>query len=335
MNDNNHKYWHTNSGFRNPKGSTAIRGFSRNSVRWIFSRIIKKPYMLGIDLPANHILPRDAALSLLDKYKDTPSLTWLGHATFLMSIGRLNILTDPFLIGNVAYPWIRALKRLPCPLSFEDLPSIDILLVSHEHRDHLHHPSLKRLKNKSTIQPIIPLGLGKRLKRYNFKDSIELDWFDSYELASGKVTVSAVPAAHYSSVFGKKNETLWAGFIISFYDRDKVERKIYFAGDTDYGSFIKRDITPYGPFDVACIGVGGFYLPYKSRADFVHTNPEEAVETAKDINAKHLVGMHWGTARMADENPNELLPRMQAHTRKINYTGDISMLRIGETIPIY
>lgn len=323
------KYWHTEKGFINPEGNRTTYGFRWSSIRWILSFLLTSPYKLGKDLPREHIMLRDEALSLLNKYKDTSSLTWLGHASFLLKINGMNILTDPFLFGSPGTSLIRAFKRLPNPFKSEDL-NIDTLFFSHQHQDHIHHPSLKSLKNKLNILSITPLGVSKKLKKHNFKKLIELDWFDTFNL-NNNIKITAVPAVHYSNFL---NTTLWAGFIVSFKENSNIERKIYFSGDTGYGPFIKRDVAPYGPFDVAIVGVGAFYLKFPSRASIVHTNPEQAVNIAKEISAKKLIGMHWGTLRLASENPKELFDRMKKQAEEINYTGEVKMLRIGESVEV-
>ena len=322
----NKKYWHTNKGFVNPKGNDTTLGFRFATIRWLWSRMMTKPYRIGIDLPNNHILAHEEALALFGKYANTSSLTWLGHASFLFRINGVSILTDPLLFGCPGPAFLKGLHRIPSPLQPEDF-DMDVLLLSHEHLDHIHHPSLRSLKEKESIQPIVPLGVGQKIQNHGFKNATELDWFEGVDIGNS-IKITAVPAVHYSNF---SNTTLWAGFVISFVDSGGTEKKIYFAGDTDYGAFMKRDVASYGPFDIACIGVGGFYLPFPSRAEIVHTNPEEAVQTSKDVNAKKLIGMHWGTMKMADEDPNEILPRMHKHAEKIDYKGEVIMLRIGET----
>lgn len=323
------KYWHTKKGFINPEGRETLRGFRFTTVRWLLNRIFKKPYKIGKDLPENHLLTQTESKSFFAAHSNTPSMTWLGHASFIFRINGLTILTDPLLSGTPGLSLIRGLKRIPCPIRSSDFQA-DLLLLSHEHADHIHHPTLRDLQNKSRIQPITPLGLSKKIQKHNFKKVIELDWFDDIDVGHD-VRITAVPAVHYSDF---SNSTLWAGYIISFKDKRGEEKKIYFAGDTDYGSFIKRDIAPLGPFDIACVGVGGFHLSFPTNAEAVHTNPEEAIQIAQEFGVKKLIGMHWGTIRMGDENPNELLPRMKKHAEEIDYTGKITMLRIGETISI-
>jgi len=324
------KYWHIGNTFRNPEKCFQTKGFHFASVRWIFTRIFKSPYKFGVDLPMNHVLSKEEALSLREAYKDVPSITWLGHASFLIKIGDTQILIDPILFGTPATSFLRGLKRLPCPLQAKELSETNVLLLSHDHADHVHHPSLKSILKKENIQPIVPLGMSKTIKRYKFKKPVELDYFEAYQI-NNTVKITAVPSVHYSDF---SNSTLWSGFIISFTDKDGETKNIYFSGDTGYGPFIQRDIAPYGPFDVAIIGVGGFDLPYKSRAPVVHTNPEQAIDIAKEIQAQKIIGMHWGTIRMADEDPNTLFPRMVQKAKEIGYEGEIKMLRIGETIAI-
>lgn len=321
--------------FKNPEGDYQTKqdgdtALSFSSIRWVLSRIFKSPYKIGVDLPHDHMLSKSKAIAGLNNNKDVNSITWLGHASFLFRVGGITILTDPLLFGTPATSILRTIKRLPNPLNLYIFPNIDVLLISHEHYDHIHNPSLKSLKNKSNILPITPLGVSNKIRKHGFKTSIELNWHENYQI-NNKVTITAVPAVHYSNF---SNSTLWAGFIISFKDISGTEKKIYFGGDTGYGSFVKKEIAPYGPFDVACIGVGAFFLPYKSRAPYVHTSPEQAIDMAKEINARKIIGMHWGTMRMADENPNELYPRMKKHVQEIDYKGEVLMLRIGETIPL-
>ncbi len=314
--------------FKNPEKCFQTKGFHFASVRWILTRIFKNSYKLGIDLPETHVVSKKEALSLKEKYHNVPSITWLGHASFLLKIGDVQILTDPILFGTPATPLLKSLKRLPSPLQAMELTGVNILLLSHEHADHVHHPSLASLLKKEDIQPIVSLGIGKKILKHKFKESIELDWFEIYKVGN-TITITAVPAVHYSDF---TNSTLWSGFIISFTDQEGKIKKIYFGGDTGYGPFITRDIAPYGPFDIALIGVGAFELPYQSRAPVVHTNPEQAVNIAKEIQAQKIIGMHWGTMRMADEVPHTLFPRMIQHANEIGYQGEINMLRIGETI---
>lgn len=324
------KYWHTERGFISPGVEDPITLKDKLKVFWwILTRIFKSPYQLGVDFPVTHALQRKEALSLQEKYSVTPSVTWLGHASFVFKIGNINILTDPILFGTPGSFFVRSLKRLPCPFSVSDLENIDLLLISHEHYDHLHIPSLKSLLNPHNIQPIVPIGVGSKLKKIKFRQPIEVDWFENYK--SQNIKITAVPAIHYSD-FKKRN--LWSGYVISATNKNGKEVKIYFSGDSGYGSFIKKNIAPFGPFDAICIGVGGHHLNFTSRAPLVHTSPEQAVQTAHDVGAKRIIGMHWGTIRTSDEDQSNLRAQMAKHAKNIGYNGDVCLLRIGETIPI-
>ena len=323
------KYWYTKNGFVNPDGKPTPRGPRFTTLRWLFGRIFMKPYQLGKDVPHDHVLDSATAKKQLAEHQHTNSITWLGHATFLINVNGITIITDPLLFGNPAPRIFQGMKRLPNPIQSSDFTA-DILLISHDHGDHIHHPSLRSLKDRENIYLITPLNVSKKLHKYNFKQSTELDWFEEHTIHE-RVTITAVPALHYSDLF---NNSLWSGFIISFTNDEGVEQKIYFGGDSGYGDFFKRDIAPYGPFDLAIVGIGSYYLPYPTNAPRIHTNPEQAVQVAQDVRAKKVIPMHWGTTKMADEDPNEQFPRMQKHAEKITYSGDVQKLRIGETIKI-
>lgn len=323
------KYWHLKPSFKNPKENLLPTGFRFASICWVLSRIFVKPYVLGKDLPHNHLLEASKAIEFLDKHAHTNSITWLGHATFLIKVNGINILTDPLLFGNPAPFIVRGLRRLPSPIQADDF-NVDVLLLSHEHGDHLHHPTLKSINFKKNIQAVVPLGVGKKIAKHNFKKTIELNWSEEYQI-NERVLITAVPAVHYSN-FSDTN--LWSGFIIEFKDENNLTKKIYFGGDTGYGEFLKRDVSPYGPFDLALVGIGSFELPFNSRAPIVHTTPEQAVRIASDINSKKLIGMHWGTIKMADEDPMTLFPRAKKEAQVCGYTGEIIQMAIGETISL-
>ena len=321
------KYWHTKYGFRNPQDCEPGKVGFINGSRYCWSRIKAKPYVLGSDLPKDHILSREECLRQIQEHKDTDLITWLGHCAFIIQIDGIRFLTDPFLRGNVVAA-VKSSARLPCPLSFSDL-DFDVLLVSHEHTDHFHAASLSQIPSLEEKKAIVPLKVGNKLARLGVTDITELDWFDSITLPKTSLTITAVPACHYSTVPG--DHTLWAGFVIS---SSKSGKKIYFSGDTAYGAFFKKDIAPYGPFDAALIGVGAYYLSFPSRVNYVHTNPEEAVQIAKDIDAKQLVGMHWGTVNMSDEKQGEIGGRLNIAKTEKEYAGKIVCLKIGQTVKI-
>jgi N-acyl-phosphatidylethanolamine-hydrolysing phospholipase D len=323
-------FHHRLFGFRNPEGSRDVGITFRNTIKYLHSRLRVSPPEIGKDVPADFVLGESETLAGFNHAKEasTEALAWLGHCSFLLAIGGTTILTDPFLDGIAGPSWLRGLERIPSPLPPERLPHIDILLQSHAHYDHLHAPSLKRIPVSSDTQVIAPLRVGRKFRRFGYRNITELDWHDVWE--NDTLRIRALPAIHYSEqMFGW---SLWAGFSIESLVTGK---RIYFSGDTGYGPIFARDIAAYGPFDVACIGVGGYRVDsYASAAPFVHTNPEEALHAGLEIGAKRLIGMHCGTVRMTDETLQEITKRLGAAAEGTSLEGKARVLNIGETMPL-
>lgn len=315
--------WWTGRRFRNITPPKVHIGPVRIA-RWLWSRIRAKPLQVGIDVPHNHILSRDEATDALNKALRSGSdfITWLGHCAFLIRLDKTLVLTDPFLEGNCGPRICRGLERLPMPFDAHDL-NPDVVLVSHSHFDHLHGPSIRKLKDKS-VPIICPLKVGKRVRKEGFENITELDWFD--ETDRGGLRITALPAHHYSEMHLSK--TLWAGFKLQSKSTGKT---IYFSGDTGYSSIFKDYVAAYGPFDAACIGVGCYFMDSPiSQAHFVHTNPAEAMRIASEINAKRVFGMHWGTVNGTDENQMEIPSLLQKASVDVNIPAQT--LRIGQTV---
>ena len=284
------------------------------------------PLDVGRDLPSDHLLPTaEVKKNLLE---NTDTITWLGHCAFLIKVAGITILTDTFLEGCAGSSLLRGLRRIPSPLLPEDIPPIDILLLSHGHYDHFLDSNIQRLSSKSAARCIVPLKLGDRLRSCGFQHITELDWFKEEKINSTVIT--AMPAIHYSDPFF--NRTLWCGYKIDFGNGVSI----YFAGDSGYGSTFARDIRPYGPFSLALVGIGSLTVSGYKRAKGhkVHSNPEEAVQIAIDTQAQNLIGMHWGTVRMGDEDQLELPKRLVVAAKEKEYPGSVSLMRIGETRPL-
>lgn len=311
------KQWHTKGGFRNPEGSPQFKITLPGSIRYLSTRIMKGPFT---EIPSDHVVQN--ALEQM-KSADNPSITWLGHCAFMISIGGIRILTDPFLEGTIGPRILRALRRIPLPFDIQDMPEPDVILISHEHADHLHKPSLKKIKRSNT-KAITPIGVGRHMLRTGYGNIRELDLFEQETI--GNVRITALPAMHYSSVPG--NRTLWAGYKI-----EAPGLNLYFMGDSGYAPFFARTISKYGPFDYALIGIGSYNLPEPwNKAKIVHTTPEQAVQIAKEISARNIIGMHWGTARMTDEPLNEPKERFEKAAK--DFSGNAITLKIGETMQL-
>ncbi len=274
-----------------------------------------------------YALDRDIALAGFFQQRTVDTITWIGHATFLIKIGKIHILTDPFFSNTAGKLGFGSKRYIPPPINIEDLPQLDIILCSHNHYDHLDIKSLKRIKKKfgAKVQVFCPLGLTKYFRQCGFTEVQEMRWYE--EANHKEVAIRCLPAIHNSgrSLFDK-NKTLWCSFGIKSKAFD-----IYFSGDTAYHSTIFKEIkTSLGNCDLAIVGIGA-YEPQELLAQY-HTNPEQAVRIALDINAKNIVGMHWGTLNLSDEPVDEPIKRFKQAAKTQNFTSNaIWLMKLGET----
>ncbi len=234
-----------------------------------------------------------------------PTLTWIGHATFLLQINGSNILTDPHLTERASpLPFGPPARWVKPGLDFEDLPHIDAVVISHNHYDHLDLATVKKLAKQPGGAPqyLVPLGIQQWLADQGINRAEELDWWDQTSAVGLKFHF--VPAQHFSSRNGAdRNKTLWGGWII-----EAPNFRFYFAGDTGYSRDFADIGARFDSIDLAAIPIGA-YDP-RSVMGFMHVNPEEAVRIHQDVGARRSVGMHWGTFRLTvepmDEPPQRL-----------------------------
>ncbi|HEY0908161.1 MAG TPA: MBL fold metallo-hydrolase [Candidatus Paceibacterota bacterium] len=230
--------------------------------------------------------------------------TYINHASVLIQTQGLNIVTDP-MYGERASPvsWTGPSRYAQPGVAWDDLPPIDIVLVSHNHYDHMDVGTLKRLQERDN--PVILAGLGNKefLKKRGI-ESAELDWWNAYALSNG-VAVTFVPAQHFSArSLSDRNTSLWGGYVISAPEGD-----IYFAGDTGYGPFVDRIAQNYPKgFRLALLPIGA-YKPSWIMSD-VHTGPAEMLRMADELSVQNVMPIHFGTFKLAgdmqDEPINEL-----------------------------
>ncbi len=220
---------------------------------------------------------------------------WIGHATYLINNGDLNILTDPIFSKRASPIGFAGPKRMiPAVMTLSDLPKIDLVVVSHNHYDHLDIWSLKKLNklNPKTIF-LVPIGDGKKLIRAGIKNVYEMNWWDEFN--HSETTFSFTPVQHWSKrgLFDR-NKSLWGGWFMQSKDL-----ALYHAGDTGYSSDFKATYERLGAPDFSFIPIGA-YDPRWFMKDS-HVNPEEAVQIALDLKSPHSFGMHWGTFILTDE----------------------------------
>jgi len=225
----------------------------------------------------------------------TDYAVWIGHATYLINNGDINILTDPIFSKRASPIGFAGPKRMiPPAMQLKDLPKIDAVVVSHNHYDHFDIWSLKKLYklNPETIF-MIPVGDKKKLIKAGIKNVVEMNWWESLKVSN--TTFHFTPVQHWSKrgLFDR-NKSLWGGW---FMQTDALA--LYHAGDTGYSNDFKTTYERLGAPDYSFIPIGA-YDPRWFMKDS-HVNPEEAVQIALDLKTSHSFGMHWGTFTLTDE----------------------------------
>ena len=246
----------------------------------------------------------------------TDYAVWIGHATYLINNGDINILTDPIFSKRASPIGFAGPKRMiPPAMQLKDLPKIDVVVVSHNHYDHFDIWSLKKLYklNPETIF-MIPVGDKKKLIKAGIKNVVELNWWESFKVSNTKFHFT--PVQHWSKrgLFDR-NKSLWGGW---FMRTDSLG--LYHAGDTGYSSDFKTTYERLGAPDYSFIPIGA-YDPRWFMKDS-HVNPEEAVQIALDLKTKHSFGMHWGTFTLTDEPVLEPPARLKKALKDQNLNPD-------------
>lgn len=223
-----------------------------------------------------------------------PTVTWIGHATLLVQIGGLNVLTDPIWSERASPVAFAGPRRLVPPgLRFEDLPRIDAVVISHDHYDHLDVPTIERLVREHRPRFFVPLGVKAWLADHGARDVVELDWWETAALRG--ITFTCAPAQHSSGRgLHDQNLRLWASWVVA-----GGGRKLWFAGDTGYTTALREIGRRLGPFDLAAVPIGG-YSVYDARHPN-HVNPEEALQLFEEQGARLMVPIHFGTFDMNRE----------------------------------
>jgi L-ascorbate metabolism protein UlaG (beta-lactamase superfamily) len=225
-----------------------------------------------------------------------PVAVWIGHATWALRIGGKLIVTDPIWSGSIG----GAVRRLVAPgVPLAAMPPVDVVVVSHDHRDHMDLPTLRRMPDAALY--VVPIGNAARLGKPNV---VELDWWDSH--AIGDVTITLVPARHWSMRMPwNRNATLWGGYVIR-----GPEGTAYHSGDTAWGDHFAEIRARVGAIDWAMLPIGG-YAPRWFMAP-QHIDPIEAAQAWEALGARHLLAMHWGTFKLTDEAIGEPPARLRA-----------------------
>jgi L-ascorbate metabolism protein UlaG (beta-lactamase superfamily) len=233
-------------------------------------------------------------------------ITYIHHATTLLQMDGINVLTDPVWSERASpFAWIGPKRVRPPGLRIEDLPRIDLVLLSHNHYDHLDLPTLRWLSDAHAPRFVTPLGHRQYLARHGVAAVDELDWWQPLGLGDG-LRVTAVPAQHFSSRGTHDRDTaLWAGYVLSGRAGDA-----YFAGDTAKGPHFQQVYDRFGPPRLALLPIGAYRPEWMMSR--VHLSPEEALAAHQTLAAGTSVAIHFGTFRIADDGQDEAPRRLEA-----------------------
>jgi N-acyl-phosphatidylethanolamine-hydrolysing phospholipase D len=318
------KSHHTPRGFRNNYIESVTKSLG-DLLRWQSQRIRNhlppKPQVPTPQVAADLLFIHGNAIAGAAMQ---PAATWIGHATMLVQAGGLNVLTDPVFSTRASPVRFAGPSRAQAPgIALRDLPRIDVVVISHNHYDHLDRVSVKALANQAGGAPLflVPLGLKSWLEQLGAARVVELDWWDCHSQAGAdgaEVQFNFTPAQHWSGrSLSDRNKTLWGAWAVMAQDFHW-----FFTGDTGYSAdfadarhrFAARQTSMAGGgFDIALIAVGAC-LPRWFMKD-QHVDLEEAVQIHLDLGAKKSVGVHWGTFALADEPLDQPIHELAAARR--------------------
>lgn len=219
------------------------------------------------------------------------AVTWFGHASALLEVDGARVLVDPVWGQRVSPSRLVGPKRLhPVPGPLEGLPSVDAVLISHDHYDHLDLPTVRTLLRTQTAPFVVPLGIGAHLRRWGVPESriVELDWDGTHSV--GGLTLTCTEARHFSGRGLSNNPTLWSSWVVT-----GPRHRVFFGGDTGYTPAFARIGAQHGPFDLSLLPVGAYGAQWPD----IHMDPEEAVRAHGDLGGGVLLPIHWATFNLA------------------------------------
>jgi L-ascorbate metabolism protein UlaG (beta-lactamase superfamily) len=237
------------------------------------------------------------SLNPLEAWRKAPGsglrATWLGHSTVLIEIGGLRVLTDP-VWGPRASPsrLIGPRRFQPVPVPLRAMPPIDLVIVSHDHYDHLDYPTFRELARRD-VPFVTSLGVGAHLELWGVRPEriVELDWWETYRLRNSELTVTAAPSQHFSGRTPKdRNATSWSSMVVR-----SPRHAVFFSGDTGLTTEYRSIRERLGPFDLVMLEVGAFHSAWGD----IHLGPENALEALALLGGGPFLPIHWGTFALA------------------------------------
>jgi len=255
---------------------------------------------------------------------DEIKTTFVNHATVLIQTEKLTLLTDPIWSKRASpFSWYGPRRVRKPGIAFHDLPKIDVVLISHNHYDHLDIPTLQKLEKAFHPVFLVPLGDQALLQRYGMTHIVELDWWQTHHI--NQATITFLPTQHWSARWtNDKCATLWGSYGI-----EVANKKIYFAGDTGYSKHFTEIKQQWGRPDLAFLPIGS-YLPEWFMQEN-HMNPGEAVQAHQDLDAKKSIAIHFGTFQLSDEGIDKPVEDLQKALTKTPTPSSFLILQVGET----
>jgi len=307
--------------FVNQNGSLPIMQGSQSEIfkRFLFGKEKRVP-----DKPIN-VMKVDGSKLTGGSSKDL-RVTWLGHSSTIIEIEGKIILTDPILSKRPSPVFFAGPKRYHdgLPIEAENLPQIDLIIISHDHYDHLDYKTIKQIHGK-TKRFVVPLGVGAWLEKWGVDPNkiTELNWWQSINY-DFDIEITAAPSQHFS---GRRvidnNQTLWASWVIK-----GKNYKVFFSGDSGYNPAFKEIGKRFGPFDLTLMECGQYNKNWES----VHMLPQQTVQAHVDVKGKILLPIHWGAYNLSLHNWHDPVDKALEAAKKKNIS--LAHPRIGETITI-
>jgi L-ascorbate metabolism protein UlaG (beta-lactamase superfamily) len=307
--------------FFNPPGWLAARSFSALPKWWAQQLFLgqRKRWPRTVPVPATPALPAAVPAGQI-------AVTFIGHSTFLLQLPGLSILTDPIFSPRASpFAWAGPKRIQPPALTLAQLPPVDVVLLSHNHYDHLDLASLRWLARERNPHVVTTLGNKSWLEKRGVGRGVELDWWQAHA-AHPELKVTCTPAQHFAARWPwDRGLSLWGGFAL-----ETSAGRIYFAGDSGYCSAFQDIGARLGPFDLSLLPIGAYEPRWFMQS--VHCTPDEAVQAHREVRAKQSVGMHFGTFQLTDEGREEPLDALAAaRTRHGIAASEFTTLNVGET----
>jgi L-ascorbate metabolism protein UlaG (beta-lactamase superfamily) len=251
-------------------------------------------------------------------------VTWYGHSSALLEIEGSRVLFDPVWSERCSPSRLVGPRRLhPPPVPIDQLPHLDAIVISHDHYDHLDLASVQALARSQDAPFLVPLGVGDHLRRWGVPDTrvVELDWDQSFPV--GDLTLTATEARHFSGRAFRRDETLWASWVVA-----GPTRRAFYTGDSGYFDGYAGIGTTYGPFDVTLVQIGAYGDGWPD----IHMKPEDAVRAHQAVRGGLMVPLHWGTFVLAFHDWGEPADRLWAEAKAEDVT--LAVPRPGERVDV-